>query len=307
MAIDNKGKDISSATLKKIKKHHYNYTWLPYDYGITTYSLDYFISQLKEILEKDNYETIKKYQALKNYSHYLRREQRAIIKKFKINSEQKSLINIIKIAFYLVDSKKELFTRCHWYAERLFLEISQRLNLPLYLTRYLLPDEVVDSLIDHKNINFKRLQSRYDNCVVTIKDNGTINILEGRTAKIIIDSFMERRDSLTVDNDLTGRIANPGTTKGLVRVIMDARECNTLKHGEILVTAMTSPDYILAVRRAAAIITDEGGITCHAAIISRELNIPCIIGTKNATKVLHNGDLIEVNANQGTIKIVSKA
>jgi len=307
IAIDNKGKGISNTTLKKIQKHHDDYTWLPYDYGVTAYSLDYFINQLKVILEKDNSEIIKKYQALKNYSQNLKKEQRVIIKKFKINFQQESLINIIKIAFYLVDSKKELFTRCHWFAERLFLEISQRLNLPLHLTRYLLPDEVADSLINHKKINFKKLQSRYDNCVLTIKNNGAVNILEGRKAEIIINNFVEDRNRLIAENDLKGRVANPGTAKGLARVIMDARECDTFKHGEILITAMTSPDYILAARRAAAIITDEGGITCHAAIISRELGIPCIIGTRNATKVLHDGDLIEVNANQGTVEIVSKA
>jgi pyruvate,water dikinase len=65
---------------------------------------------------------------------------------------------------------------------------------------------------------------------------------------------------------------------------------------------MTSPDYMLAARKAAAIITDEGGITCHAAIIARELGIPCIIGTKIGTKVLHDGDLVEVNANHGWVK-----
>lgn len=305
IALDNKGQKTSAATFKKLQKHHDNYTWLPYDYGVTTYSLDYFINQLKNVLEKDKLEIIKKYQALKSYSQNLKKEQGSIIKKFKNNSQQASLINIIKVTFYLVDSKKELFTRCHWFAERLFLEISRRLNTPLHLTRYLLPNEVFDSLINNKKINLKKLQSRYDNCVLTIKNNGAVAIIEGRKAEIIINNFMKDRNRSTAEDDLRGRIANQGIAKGLVRVIMDARECNTFKHGEILVTAMTSPDYILAARRAAAIITDEGGITCHAAIISRELNIPCIIGTKTATKTLKTGDLVEIDANKGTIRIVS--
>ena len=74
--------------------------------------------------------------------------------------------------------------------------------------------------------------------------------------------------------------------------------------GDVLVSPMTSPDFVLAMKKASAVITDAGGITCHAAIVSRELKIPCIVGTKIATKVLKDGDLVEVNANKGIVKII---
>ena len=67
---------------------------------------------------------------------------------------------------------------------------------------------------------------------------------------------------------------------------------------------MTSPDYMVAVKKAAAIVTDEGGVTCHAAIVSRELKIPCIVGTKNATKALKTGDLVEVDADNGVVRLL---
>lgn len=69
-------------------------------------------------------------------------------------------------------------------------------------------------------------------------------------------------------------------------------------------TSMTRPEFVPLMKKAAAIITDEGGITCHAAIVSRELNIPCIIGTRIATKVLKDGDYIEVDADNGIVKIL---
>lgn len=65
---------------------------------------------------------------------------------------------------------------------------------------------------------------------------------------------------------------------------------------------MTSPDYILAIKKAGAIVTDEGGLTCHVAIVSRELGIPCVIGTKTGTKMLKTGDKIEVDAEKGIVK-----
>ena len=67
-----------------------------------------------------------------------------------------------------------------------------------------------------------------------------------------------------------------------------------------------SPDFVPAMKKASAIVTDEGGITCHAAVISRELGIPCVIGTKIATKVLKDGDLIEIKANHGLIFLLDE-
>ena len=75
-----------------------------------------------------------------------------------------------------------------------------------------------------------------------------------------------------------------------------------VQKGDILVASMTMPQYIPAMEKAAGFITDEGGITCHAAIIARELDVPCIVGTKNATKLLKDGDKVELDAIKGIIK-----
>ncbi len=79
-----------------------------------------------------------------------------------------------------------------------------------------------------------------------------------------------------------------------------------MKKGDILVTGSTGPEMILACKKAGAIITEEGGITSHAALVSREFRIPCIIGTKIATKVLKDGDLVEVDAERGIVKIIKR-
>jgi pyruvate,water dikinase len=107
-------------------------------------------------------------------------------------------------------------------------------------------------------------------------------------------------------DDFRGLTACMGKARGQVRIVHSAREVNKVEQGDILVAVMTRPDYVPAMKKAAAIITDEGGLTCHAAIISRELNIPCIIGTKIATKVLKDGMEVEVNANHSWVKIIKK-
>ena len=104
--------------------------------------------------------------------------------------------------------------------------------------------------------------------------------------------------------ELTGEVAMTGKVTGKVRILKQKSEIPLLQDGEILVTAMTTPDYLPAMNKAAAFITDEGGVTCHAAIVAREIGKPCIIGTKIATKVLKDGDIVEVDADTGIVKIL---
>ncbi len=103
-----------------------------------------------------------------------------------------------------------------------------------------------------------------------------------------------------------GVIANKGRAKGKAKIIFENEQLDKIKKNDILVTPMTTPDYILAMGKASAFVTDEGGITCHAAITAREMKKPCIIGTKIATQILKDNDLIEVDAYSGVVKILKK-
>ena len=100
---------------------------------------------------------------------------------------------------------------------------------------------------------------------------------------------------------LEGQGASPGIASGRVVIVRDVRDTSTIKEGDILVTKMTNPDMVPAMRRVKAIVTDEGGMTCHAAIVSRELGTPAVVGTKKATKILQDGQVITVDGEKGTI------
>lgn len=100
---------------------------------------------------------------------------------------------------------------------------------------------------------------------------------------------------------LQGQGASPGIASGDVVIIRDVRDAGKVKEGDILVTQMTNPDMVPAMRKVAAIITDEGGMTCHAAIVSRELGTPAIVGTKTATQVLKTGQTVTVDGEKGLI------
>ena len=98
-----------------------------------------------------------------------------------------------------------------------------------------------------------------------------------------------------------GETASKGLYSGPVKLVKDPSELNKVEEGDVMVTKMTTPDMVPAMQKAGAIVTDEGGLTCHAAIVSREMGTPCVVGTEVATKVLGEGDVITVNATQGIV------
>ena len=100
---------------------------------------------------------------------------------------------------------------------------------------------------------------------------------------------------------VAGISASHGVGSGTVRVLTSVTEGQRLGAGDVLVTTMTRPDWLPLMRRAAAVVTDGGGVTCHAAIVSRELGIPCVVGTRSATSVLRDGDVVTVDADQGKV------
>jgi phosphoenolpyruvate synthase/pyruvate phosphate dikinase len=106
------------------------------------------------------------------------------------------------------------------------------------------------------------------------------------------------------DGWLKGKPASKGKVQGKVKIIKYKENISDLKKGEILVTEMTTPDYLSAIQRSAAIVTDEGGMNSHAAIIARELNKPCIVGTSIATRTFKDGDLVEVDADNGIVRVL---
>jgi pyruvate,water dikinase len=131
---------------------------------------------------------------------------------------------------------------------------------------------------------------------------GSFTVLSGNAAQRKIKAVFDRQKTSGV-NEIKGLPASPGNVQGTAKVSHKAGDLiKSIKKGDILITSMTTPDFIPAMRKAAAIVTDEGGITCHSAIISRELGIPCVIGTKVTTQIFKTGDRVLVDATGGVVR-----
>ena len=138
-------------------------------------------------------------------------------------------------------------------------------------------------------------------------EKGRIYIVQSRAVTTLKRTAEELKEEAEEEGKIEGNIltkgltASGGTASGPVKVIHDLNELDRVLKGDVLVVSMTNPDMVPAMKRAAAIVTDEGGITCHAAIVSREMGVPCIVGTTNATSVLKDGQIITVAASHGVV------
>lgn len=132
-------------------------------------------------------------------------------------------------------------------------------------------------------------------------EGDAIHIVQTRPVTVTLEHGTKAPDAARTRVLLHGLAASPGVASGTVRVLLSPADAGRIQDGEVLVTTVTSPDWVPIMRRAAAIVTDEGGMTSHAAIVSRELGIPCIVGTREATRVLRDGVVVTVDAREGVV------
>lgn len=164
---------------------------------------------------------------------------------------------------------------------------------------------------------FAQLEKELD--IESIKDYVPTDLLQGRLKKygnkfsilkyyddLVVTEETIVNDEVVEKDSVNGAIAWKGKVRGKVKIIFNPLQIDKVEVGDVLVTNMTIPAYLPAMKKAAAFVTDEGGITCHAAIIAREIQKPCIIGTKIATQIFKDGDMVEVDAEQGVVRKLSK-
>ena len=213
--------------------------------------------------------------------------------KIDLSDEDKAIIELFKITELIRDKRKKLNLIGSYAMSRFLDEAVKGADIKISDASKLFWFEYSDLL------NKVDLESKFNRIKVTVsfdEQNGT-QYQEGE--KII------NRKSHDIAQ-IKGVPASKGNVEGEVCIVLGSNEFEKFKEGQILVAEMTRPEFLPLMKKAAAIVTDEGGLTCHAAIVARELSIPCIVGTKNATLILKDGDFISVNTTTGIVQISQK-
>jgi len=300
--------NITTRADKEINSHLNRFGWLKEIYSDheQCFTKEEIVQRLKQLLNKDMGNEIKTYL---NTEKKLKSDSEKTISYYKFSPELTALIRALQSAIFLRTYNNENSDRLYYFGRKYILnEIAKRFDIPTHQICLLTTPEM-RQIMRKKNIDIKtHLSKRGKRYAFIILEEG-VQVLSGEQAKIVKDTiskiYSEEIDEAQTLKKTTiqGTIASKGYTQGTARIIHDLNDLDKVNEGDILVTAMTRPDFVCAMERAAAFVTDEGGLTCHAAILAREFGVPCIIGTKIATKRIPDGKPIIVDANTGVITI----
>lgn len=293
---------------EKIKNKEEKIQWLFFDYYVApdTAKIPLLVNQMIKDKGGEN--------SIKEEINHIRKdieENKEKVQRYKASLDKPAvqLFNFIQTAMYIRDVRKvsiqKVFTIISNALRQLFIFYGLELNDIVYAHSFDFTTDI------YKKEYMEEIERRKREGVVLYVDNSGGNFSYGDIEKSREELYSVIGDTthLSVGNndEIHGNIACKGYAYSSVKIVLNEKDFSKFKDGDILVTSMTRPEFVPLMKKASAIITDEGGITCHAAIISRELNIPCVIGTKNATRVLKDNDEVEVDADNGIVRIIKKA
>ena len=279
-----------------VERHWKTYAYLNnYYYAGHGYSFKDMLERLEEEMRKESSAIDKEIEGLATSK----------VRVALFTPEEKIMIRSMRRMAHAFQYADETLAYCIHNIRGAYTETARRLDISYEELVSMKLEEIGKSLKKRKSIVPRaELAERYRDHVFVAAGSKTY-VFIGKEKDALKQAFS--KDKVQKVSKLTGSVAyKGGVVRGAVRVVSHADEIDSFHEGEILVTAMTNPSFVPAMRKAAAIVTNDGGLLCHAAIVSPELKKPCIIGTKIATKVLKDGDVVEVDAKEGVVRILGK-
>ncbi|HLD24515.1 MAG TPA: PEP-utilizing enzyme [Patescibacteria group bacterium] len=291
-----------SKRLSALAAHQKSYYWIYNSYAeAKILSKNYFTRELEKFEKKGFRSALKE---IDEYTSRVTSEKKEIIKRIQPSEKDRIIIDQVQQLSELLDERKQYNFRAEHYLELFVHEFARRTNRKIEDLKYLLPEELKGIFED---VDVASIRAR-KKCLVFFATDKRVEEFVGESALSIARPFFSI--SNVNESMIHGKVASVGESyyfRGTARIVLSIEEIDKVKEGDILVTTMTSPDFVIGMKRAGAIITDTGSMLSHAAIVARELKKPCIVGTEIATKVIHDGDVVELHCGKGTVKVIKHA
>ncbi|MCX6744477.1 MAG: PEP-utilizing enzyme [Candidatus Parcubacteria bacterium] len=286
-----------------LKAIYENWKWLNFNYRGPEYTLEYFEQIFNEMINKELQELESELDYIDNNDKYALKEKNKIFKELKIDQKHQDYINALSILSYLKVYRKDTAFLLVFLTHKIMEQFAGELKKENWL--YLTQEEARDLIKGKLKVTKAQLVEREKECAYLGQEK--ILLVGHAAAKFVSENTIADEFSLAGGLKLLeGTTACLGKTGdwvyGKVKIINQPEDMSKMEYGDILVSYATVPDILPAMKKAGAIVTDQGGITSHAAIVSRELNIPCVIGTKYATKIFKDGDRVIVCPRHGHIR-----
>lgn len=303
-----KGKEIDSL----IDEHIEKYAWIkaPVEFEDTSFTKNDYIDRLENIKNINIEEKIQNILKIRKNNDI---EYEEVLKQYKFTEKAKKLIKAIRDFIFLRTYTTEYSDHLFYMARHtIFSEISKRCNIPVD-DLIMLDDKEILSILENEGI----IKDEIIDIMKQRKKGFAMIWLDGNVKTIFGDDSLELQTEIANSykvsderesgkNVISGTVANKGKVRGTARILLSYEDIYKVQKGDIIIATMTTPDYISAMEKASGFVTDEGGVTCHAAILSREFDVPCIVGTINATKEIKDGQLIELDAYNGKVYAVEE-
>jgi phosphohistidine swiveling domain-containing protein len=284
---------------KKINDHTTKYRFTGYGYTGPEWKKEHYLELFSDFI-KNNEDAEKKLLEIEKKKKELIIKKKQILKELNFSDDELHIIKAASEFGFLKVYRKDLLYKSYYHMHNWLEEVSKRFKLAISQLRHMTPEEVESMLINNVIPDKKMLDERIKFYTYTLQ-NQKFTMLQGKEAKEFYEKTVEKVNVKNV-SELKGECACQGKAIGLIRLVRIVEDIKKMSKGDILISPATNPNLVPAMKIAGAIVTDEGGITCHAAIVSRELGIPCLTGTKIVTKAFKDGDKVEVDATNGTIK-----
>jgi len=283
---------------RELSRHQKEFYWIQNSYReVKALDTDHFSRRVEDYgkTEKEIREELKAMD-----SETIRKKQEELFNKISISKELKDKLLLTQKLSTWQDKRKEIDLRSKHYQNRFLLEFAERMCLDKEEIYYTTPHEIRKFFENGSKPSKEQFAGRQKLfvhiCTIPFSDV----TYEGNDAEEILEAY----ESIGHEKEIKGTAVSFGKDhliKGEVNIVIDPDKAD-FKKGQIMVTSMTRPEFVPLMHLAKAIVTDEGGVTTHAGIVSRELGIACIVGTRSATKVLKSGDMIELDTKTGEVR-----
>lgn len=285
---------------KIISKHLSKYDYVTIGYGSKPMDAKVLLSRYEKTIALGNEYISKRIAEIESYPSVIKEKKKEVFKKLN----NKKLIELFDLAAklgFMRDRKKAFLGKSVKFRNLIIDEIVNRMDVDSSDIKFYLMDDIYELLISNEKLDREEIDNRKQGVYIS----SVSNLFSGETAREEYFSAVktEKEDASVLDVR-RGICASTGIVRGKARICLTFEESNSLEKGEILVTYGTDFDFMNAIVKSSGIITEEGGILSHASVISRELKKPCIIAFKGITKLIKNGDYIELDAANGSVKIL---
>jgi len=285
------------AIKKTLSQHRESYYWIENNYSkVINFSSRYFAQKLMDLI-KSSVHIRREYDEERTRAGKNKQAKKKIYQKYNVSQRLQNIIYNAEIFTYVQDIRKQGALRLNHFIFQFIREFSKRVGIS-YEEAMTTVEPELEAMLIHRKVNRRELKQRVKKWFCYYSQRGYLVLSGKRVDEIDMKVF---RQEVGDQKEVKGTVASKGFADGIARVLKSNKDIKLFQKNEILVTNSTTPEFVPAMKKAKAIVTEQGGITTHAAIVSRELGTPCVIGVKDATRIFKTGERIRVDAVKGIV------